>query len=82
MKKALLALGLVLGLGLTTTSCLGPNRLFNGLHEWNEGVTDNRWVNEGVFLGLNIIPVYGVTYLVDIVVFNSIEWWTGEDVTD
>jgi len=27
---------------------------------------------------LNIIPVYGFAYLADIIVFNSIEFWTGE----
>ena len=80
MKKTLLAAGLFLG--LSTASCLGPNRLFNDLHDWNEEVTDNEWLNEGIFLGLNIIPVYGFTYLVDIIVLNSIEFWTGEDVTD
>ena len=38
----------------------------------------SKWANEAIFLGLNIIPVYGFAYLADIVVFNSIEFWTGE----
>ncbi len=76
MKKTLLAAVLSLGL---FSSCLGPNKLFNGLHEWNKEATDNRWANEGIFLVLNIIPVYGVAYLVDIVILNSIEWWGGEN---
>ncbi len=66
-------------LALFAGSCLGSNRAFNGLHEWNETMSENRWVNEAVFLGLTIIPVYGVTYLLDIVIFNSIEWWGGEN---
>ncbi len=76
MKKLCLAFVVVLTFSLT--SCLGPNRAFNGLHDWNEEVSENRWFNEGVFLVFNIIPVYGVCYLADIIVLNSIEWWTGD----
>ncbi len=76
MKKFCLA-GVV-ALGLFVGSCLGPNRLFNDLHDWNLTATDNRWGNEVIFLAFNIIPVYGVAYLLDIVIFNSIEWWGGD----
>jgi hypothetical protein len=76
MKKALIAAVLSVGL---LGSCLGPNRLFNKLHDWNLGATENRWANEGIFLVCTIIPVYGVCYLIDIVVLNSIEWWSGEN---
>ncbi len=65
-------------LALFAGSCLGPNRAFNGLHDWNRNMSDNRWANEVVFLAFNIIPVYGVAYLLDIVIFNSIEWWGGD----
>ena len=75
MKKTLLAAILSVGL---LSSCLGPNKLFNGLHDWNEQVTDNRWGNEAIFLAFNIIPVYAVAYFVDIIVLNSIEWWGGD----
>ncbi len=76
MKKALIAAILSLGL---FSSCLGPNKWWNGLHDWNMQVSDNRWVNELVFLGLTIIPVYGLVYLGDIVISNSIEWWQNEN---
>jgi hypothetical protein len=76
MKKALIAAVVALGL---FSSCLGPNKLWNKLHDWNTSVTDQRWANEGIFLVLNIIPVYGVSYAVDIIVLNSIEWWTGKN---
>jgi len=76
MKKALVAAVLSLGL---FSSCLGPNKLWNRLHDWNEKATDNRWGNEAIFLVLTIIPVYGVTYAIDIIVLNSIEWWSGEN---
>lgn len=76
MKKTFLAAALALTLA---TSCLGPNNAFNGLNNWNHKVTDNKWANEGIFLVLNIIPVYGLFYLGDIVIFNSIEFWGGKN---
>ena len=69
----------VLAIGLFSTSCLGSNKLFNNLHDWNMEMSENRWVNELVFIGFTIIPVYSIAYLADIIVFNSIEWWKGEN---
>lgn len=78
LKKTALAgaLGLTL---LATSSCLGPMNTFNNLRKWNEELTENKWVNELAFIGLNIIPVYGIAYLGDIIIFNSIEFWGGDN---
>ncbi len=80
VKYGLLAT--VLATGLLGASCLGPNKAFNKLNDWNQKVTENKWANEAVFLVLNIIPVYGFAYLADIVVFNSIEFWGGKNPMD
>jgi len=77
MKKSLLAAALALT--MLGTSCLGPNNAFNNLNRWNQKVTDSKWANEGIFLVLNIIPVYGLWYYGDILIFNSIEFWGGEN---
>lgn len=77
MKKSIL--GAVLALGLTTTSCLGPNNAWENLHQWNRTVTDSKWANEGIFLVLTIIPVYGLFYLGDIIIFNSLEFWGADN---
>lgn len=77
MKKVILALCLCLPVSLT--SCLGPNNAFNSLHNWNATVTEYDWVNEGIYLGLNIIPVYGLFHLGDILIFNTVDYWSGEN---
>ena len=77
MKKFLLALACAST--LFGTSCLGPNNLFNGLNNWNGRVTEGKAWNELIFIGLNIIPVYWVALLGDRLIFNSIEWWGGEN---
>lgn len=60
------------------SSCIGSFRLWNGIKDWNQNVS-NKFVNELVFLAFNIIPVYGVAYLADALVVNSIEFWSGEN---
>ena len=65
----------VLCISLVSTGCLGRFAAFNKLSDWNQKATDNKFVNEIVFLALNIIPVYGIALLVDAVVFNSLEFW-------
>ena len=79
MQKLLLACAL--GLTLLSSSCLGPNKTWNGLHDWNVKAANDKWGNEAIFVGFNIIPVYGVCYLADILVFNSIEFWKAGDKT-
>lgn len=65
---------------LLSTSCIGPNNAFNGIHSWNSRVSDSKWVNELVHIGCWIIPVYGLALFGDIVLFNSIEFWGGENL--
>ncbi len=77
MKKLLLGAALT-GAMLTTTGCLGPDKAFHGVHDWNMQVSDNDMVNELVFLGLVIIPVYEVAWLVDIIVLNTIDYWSND----
>ncbi len=82
MKKAVCFALAALALGLTTTGCVGNNHafcLFNGLAKWNRSASNEKWANELIFLGLNIIPVYGIFLFADVLVFNSIDFWTGDN---
>ena len=77
MKKRIAAL--VLGVGLLGGSCIGTNAAFNGIHGWNEDLSENKWANAGVHLAFVIIPVYGLALLGDYVIFNTIEFWGGNN---
>lgn len=79
MKKTNLKLvAVILSGSLLFSSCVGSFGLFNRLSSWNQSV-GNKFVNELVFLAFNIIPVYGVAYLADALVINSIEFWSGSN---
>lgn len=75
MKKCML--GALVAIALLTAGCTGPFRLTTKVHDWNRGISGD-WMEEVVFLCLNIIPVYGVSVFVDAIVLNSIEFWTGD----
>ena len=60
------------------SSCIGSFGLHSKLVNWNQGI-GNKFVNELVYLAFNIIPVYGVCYLADALVINSIEFWSGSN---
>ena len=79
MKKLTLKLATLLMCGaFVFSSCIGSFALHQKVLNWNQGIGD-KWVNEVVFLALNIIPVYGICYLADAVVINSIEFWSGDN---
>lgn len=42
------------------TGCYGSFSLTSKLHNWNGQVSNAKFVNELVFLGLCILPAYGV----------------------
>ena len=65
-----------------TSGCFGSFNLTRKLWGWNKDVSNEKFVRELVFLGLNIVPVYGVAGLIDVIVTNSIEFWTGKNPVD
>lgn len=69
-------------LSLTLSSCIGSFSLFNKVKAWNETVSDKKWVNEVVFVAFWILPVYELTGIADLLVMNSIEFWSGDNPVD
>ena len=61
------------------SGCYGPFRLTTKLHQWNGNVSNKKFVNELVFLGLCILPAYELCCLGDVLIFNSIEFWGGQN---
>lgn len=80
MKKIKMsAVALLLGGSLLFSSCIGSFGLFNKVLDWNKQVTGEKFVNELIFIGLNIIPVYSLCGFADLVVLNTIEFWSGSN---
>ncbi len=61
----------------TTTGCFGSFQLTRKVYAFNQTVSQDKWVQELVFLGMNIVPIYGLAAFADAVFANSVEFWTG-----
>lgn len=77
MKKVISCL--LLSSTILFSSCLGSFRAFNNLKDWNQGATDSKFLDNLIFWGLNIVPVYGLFFLGDALIFNVIEFWSGSN---
>lgn len=81
MKKKILTAATVVALSasmLLTPSCIGSFALSNRLLSWNQGV-GNKFLNELVFVAFWVLPVYEVCGLADVLVLNSIEFWSNRN---
>ena len=75
MKKTLTAL---CAAALFSTSCLGPCNAFQSTMSWNSRATDNKYLNEIIYLPASVF-VHSFALFGDLVIFNSIEFWGGEN---
>lgn len=66
-------------LSLNATGCFGQFRLTQRIWGFNKGVSDAKFVQWLLFLVFVVVPVYEVGALVDLLVFNSIEFWSGRN---
>lgn len=77
-KISTVAVALTLACSIGFTSCIGSFGLSNKLYSWNNSL-GNKWVNELVFVAMWILPVYEISMFADIIILNSIEFWTGNN---
>jgi hypothetical protein len=66
-------------MAVLSTGCLGTGALNRKVKEFNLEIVENRYGREAVFLGLQIIWVYRICSVLDLFVFNSIEFWSGKN---
>ena len=77
MKKIIISS--LLACTMLFTSCLGSYNAFNNLRAWNQGATDSKFLDNLIFWGLWIVPVYELFILGDTLIFNVIEFWSGSN---
>lgn len=78
MKKTILCATLATVLCSSMTSCMGKFALTRNLYAWNDQVS-NKFVNEILFVAFWILPVYEVCGIADLLVLNTIEFWSGDN---
>ncbi|HXX76192.1 MAG TPA: DUF3332 family protein [Nitrospiraceae bacterium] len=78
------ALAVITSFMSVTTACYGPFNLTRNVYHWNSeikgsGEVNEKWMKEFVFFGMIIIPVYMISALLDAFIFNSLQFWTGNN---
>jgi hypothetical protein len=76
LSMLVMSMLLILSMG---TGCIGNFGLSGEVRKFNLELSKDRWGREIVFVVLYVIPVYPISGLLDLVVFNSIEFWSGKN---
>jgi hypothetical protein len=82
--KKLVAAGVLACFMTATTACYGPFNLTKNVYHWNSGIkgsgeVSDKWMKEFVFFGMIVVPVYMLSALLDGFIFNSIQFWSGDN---
>src|SRR5574341_2404006 len=83
VRKAV-AVALIFSFMSVTSACFGPFNLTRNIYHFNSGIkgsgeVNEKWMKEIVFFGMIVIPVYMFAALLDAFIFNSIQFWTGDN---
>lgn len=80
MRKKYVSVAIVCALAgsMLFSSCIGSFSLSSKLLAWNQQIGP-KFVNELVFFAFWVLPVYEVSCLADLLVLNSIEFWSGSN---
>jgi len=60
--------------------CYGTFPLTKAIYKFNEDISDKPLVQQVTFWVFVILPVYEIGMLADAIVFNLVEFWTGEKI--
>ncbi len=73
--KTLKSLTLLMAGTMAVSSCIGSFGLFNKVLDWNKQATGNKFLNWLIFIVIS--PAYVLCGVADMLVINSIEFWSG-----
>ena len=79
--KRLAPLFFALGLAASQPACYGSYGAFHAVHKWNGHATGNKIANSAIhFLFWIPLPVYPLLIAGDFLIFNNVEFVTGQPV--
>jgi hypothetical protein len=78
-RSVVAALMLAAFLPVTTTACFGKFQLTQRVYEFNQDIDGDKWIQWFAFLVLSIVPIYALSLVIDLVLANSVEFWSGSN---
>jgi len=79
LRKGLSVALVALFLPTATTACFGGFNLTRKVYGFNRSISSDKWIRWLAFLVLVIVPIYGIAQIVDVLIANSIEFWSGKN---
>src|ERR1700730_10807020 len=73
------AIAVLLCFGQSSAACWGKFNLTRKLWGFNNTVSDSKWLKWLLFLAFTSVPIYEISAIVDALVLNSIEFWSGQN---
>ena len=70
---------LAMTLAIPAAGCFGRFEITRNLYAFNRTVSHDRFARWGVFLAMNVAPMYPVGLALDAFVANPIEFWSGRN---
>ena len=78
MRTRFIALTMALAMVASmSTACIGKFALVGKVRKFNLDFNPGRWERELLFFAFYVIPVYPFSGTIDLLIINSIEFWTG-----
>jgi hypothetical protein len=65
--------------GLFLAGCYGDFALTKALYDFNGGISPNPFIQSCVMWVLGFFFIYSIAVFLDVVIFNLIEFWTGDN---
>ncbi|HEY5923652.1 MAG TPA: DUF3332 family protein [Kofleriaceae bacterium] len=78
--KRIAPLVLVAALAASQPACYGTYSATKALNRWNGNVTNSKIGNSLIHFGLWVIPVYPLVFAGDFLIFNNVQFITGNPV--
>jgi hypothetical protein len=79
LRRTIAAVTLCAFLPLATTACFGGFNLTRKIYRFNHTISHDKWIEWLSFVVLVVVPIYGIGILVDALLANSIEFWSGQN---
>ena len=78
MRKIITVILLISIISVSVSGCFGSFALTRKVYDLNQSFGD-KWIQSIGMWVMCIVPIYGFSAFVDIVVLNLIEFWTGDN---
>ena len=78
--RAIIAAAVLCGMVPTFAGgCFGTFQLTKKVYDFNRTISHDKWMRWFTFLIFSFVPIYGISFAIDVIFANSVEFWSGRN---